>query len=92
MDIKVNNFEELMKVISSSKKTSEFNELVVEGSGDVRNNIISNLSNHMDWVVDTYLTSSKNIWYLFRTLDGNKTISINDNEDDFYNDIVVTIN
>jgi hypothetical protein len=88
----VNNCEELMTILSSSKKTTEFDGLFVVGDCDARNNIIFNLSNHKDWEIDCYITSSNNIWYLFKRTDNKYMVSINDGDNDIFNDIVLTIN
>ena len=92
MEKSVNNYEELMTILSSSKKTTEFDELVVVGDCDVRNNIIFSLSNHKDWENDCYITSSNNIWYLFKRTDNRYKVSINDGDSDIFNDIILTIN
>lgn len=90
--MKINNYEELMTILSSSNKTNDFNELSVEGDCDVRNNIIFNLSNHKDWEIDCYVSSSNNIWYLFSSTDGKYKVSIDDGNDEIFNDIILTIN
>ena len=92
MNKKVNSCEELMTILKSSKKTTEFDELIVVGDCDVRNNIIFNLSNHKDWEIDCSVTSSNNIWYLFKRSDGKYMVSINDGERDIFDDIVLTVN
>jgi hypothetical protein len=92
MDIKVNNIGELMTILSSSKKTSEFEPLNVVGDCEVRNNIIFNLSNHKDWEIECTISSSNNIWFLFYSTDGKYEVSINDGNDEIFNDIILTIN
>lgn len=92
MEKTIKNCKEMMDILISSKKTSEFNELNVVGDSDARHNIIFNLSNHKDWETDCSISSSTNIWYLFKSKDGKYEVSINDGEDSFYNDIVLTIN
>jgi hypothetical protein len=92
MEKTIKNCKEMMDILISSKKTSEFNELNVVGDSDARHNIIFNLSNHQDWETDCSISSSTNIWYLFKSKDGKYEVSINDGEDSFYNDIVLTIN
>ena len=88
----VNNIGELMTILSSSKKTTEFDSLNVVGDCDVRNNIIFNLSNHKDWEIECSITSSNNIWYLFYSTDGKYKVSIDDGDDEIFNDIILTIN
>lgn len=88
----VNNCKELMDILSSSKNTSEFDELVVVGDCETRHNIIFNLSNHKDWEIECSVSSSNNIWLLFYSTDGKYEVSINDGDDEIFNDIILTIN
>ena len=91
MNKKINSCEELMTILNSSKKTSEFSELDVMGDSDVRHNIIFNLSNHKDWEIECSISSSTNIWFLFLSVDGKYEVSINDGEDEIYNHIILTV-
>ena len=92
MEKRINSCVELMDILSSSKKTSEFSELNVVGDSDARHNIIFNLSNHKDWEIECSISSSTNIWYLFKSVDGKYEVSINDGEGEIYNDIILTVN
>lgn len=92
MEKRINSCVELMDILSSSKKTSEFSELNVVGDSDARHNIIFNLSNHKDWEIECSVSSSNNIWFLFKSVDGKYEVSINDGEEEIFNDIILTVN
>lgn len=85
----ISSFDEMMAIIKKDKKGEE---LVVVAQASTRNDIIFNLLTEEDWKVgDSWVNSSKtNRWYLFQNK--NITVSINNGDDDIYEDIVINFN
>lgn len=80
----IDSFDELMGIIRNDKKGGE---LVVIAKASTRNDIIFNLLTEEGWKVSDSTSSNNNRWYLFEK--DNLTISINNGDDDIYEDVVV---
>ena len=83
----VNSFDEMMAIIKRDKKG---NELVIQMKPSTRNDVVFNLITEEDWKLSDNIISNSNRWYLFENK--NITISINDGNDDFYEDVVINFN
>ena len=85
----ISSFDEMMAIIKKDKKGAE---LVVVAGASTRNDIIFNLLTDEGWKVGDSLSnySNTNRWYLFENK--NITVSINNGDDDIYEDIVINFN
>ena len=83
----VNSFDEMMAIIKRDKKGDE---LVIQMKPSTRNDVVFNLITEEDWKLSDNIISNSNRWYLFENK--NITISINDGNDDFYEDVVINFN
>lgn len=85
----ISSFDEMMAIIKKDKKGEE---LVVVAGASTRNDIIFNLLTEEGWTVGDSITNytKTNRWYLFENK--NITVSINNGDDDIYEDIVINFN
>lgn len=83
----VNSFDEMMAIIKRDKKGDE---LVIQMKPSTRNDVVFNLITEEDWKLSDNIKTNSNRWYLFENK--NITISINDGNDDFYEDVVINFN
>lgn len=85
----IGSFDEMMAIIKKDKKGDE---LVVVAGASTRNDIIFNLLTEEGWKVSDSISNytSTNRWYLFENK--NITVSINNGDDDIYEDIVINFN
>jgi hypothetical protein len=83
----IGSYYELLAAIDNDKKGEE---LVLQATSTARKDIIRNLFLNDSWKLTDNIESSKNKWYLFEK--DALTISINDGNDDFYEDIVINFN
>lgn len=83
----IGSYYELLAAIDNDKKGEE---LVLQATSTARKNIIRNLFLNDSWKLTDTIESSKNKWYLFEK--DTLTISINDGNDDFYEDVVINFN
>lgn len=83
----IGSYYELLAAIDNDKKGEE---LVLQATSTARKDIIRNLFLNDSWKLTDTIESSKNKWYLFEK--DTLTISINDGNDDFYEDVVINFN
>ena len=83
----IGSYYELLGAIDNDKKGEE---LVLQATSTARKDIIRNLFLNDSWKLTDTIESSKNKWYLFEK--DTLTISINDGNDDFYEDVVINFN
>lgn len=83
----IGSYYELLAAINNDKKGEE---LVLQATSTARKDIIRNLFLNDSWKLTDTIESSKNKWYLFEK--NALTISINDGNDDFYEDVVINFN
>ena len=83
----VNSFDEMMAIIKRDKKGDE---LVIQMKPSTRNDVVFNLLTEDDWKLTDSILSKSNRWHLFENK--NITISINDGNDDIYEDVVINFN
>ena len=83
----IGSYYELLAAIDNNKKGEE---LVLQATSPARKDIIRNLFLNDSWKLTDTIESSKNKWYLFEK--NTLTISINDGNDDFYEDVVINFN
>jgi hypothetical protein len=83
----IGSYYELLAAIDNDKKGEE---LVLQATSPARKDIIRNLFLNDSWKLTDTIESSKNKWYLFEK--NTLTISINDGNDDFYEDVVINFN
>jgi hypothetical protein len=83
----IGSYYELLAAIDNDKKGEE---IVLQATSTARKDIIRNLFLNDNWKLTDNIESSKNKWYLFEK--DALTISINDGNDDFYEDIVINFN
>jgi hypothetical protein len=83
----IGSYYELLAAIDNDKKGEE---IVLQATSTARKDIIRNLFLNDSWKLTDNIESSKNKWYLFEK--DALTISINDGNDDFYEDIVINFN
>lgn len=89
METKIKNTKEFFDHIDGLTLGVE-EEIVIPIDYEVRDKIIYHLQNSAEWEIDTYATSTKGVWYLFVRDNDNTRISINDGEDSFFEDVVIT--
>lgn len=83
----IGSYYELLAAIDNDKKGEE---LVLQATSTARKDIIRNIFLNDSWKITDTIESSKNKWYLFEK--NTLTISINDGNDDFYEDVVINFN
>lgn len=83
----IGSYIELLAAINNDKKGEE---LVLQATSTARKEIIRNIFLNDSWKLTDTIESSKNKWYLFEK--DTLTISVNDGNDDFYEDIVINFN
>lgn len=83
----IGSYYELLAAIDNDKKGEE---IVLQATSTARKDIIRNLFLNDSWKLTDNIESSKNKWYLFEK--DALTISINDGNDDFYEDVVINFN
>ena len=86
---KFENIKDFFQLVDSLILVME-EEVVIPIDHEMRSKIIYHLQNSAEWEIDTYITSTKSVWYLFVRNEDKIRISINDAEDDFFEDVIIT--